>query len=156
MRPIKEFYWRRGQKNAISSRHQLKTDNPKVTVLTANQDLLILVKKYFSNVDYVCFENMYRPKNEIIKTFYLYKDDLNFKGEPKRLIPEPGNNHILLNLEQNPANLTWYWCARCYDIRVDLCGTYDNADLSIKNPNLSVEDQLVMLKDMLKVMTKND
>jgi hypothetical protein len=86
----------------------------------------------------------------------LYRDDFNFKGEPKRFIPEPGDNHLLLNLEKNPANLTWYWYARSYDIRVDLCGTYDNADLSIANSNVSLNEQLEMLKNMLKVMTTNE
>ena len=156
MRPIKEFYWRRGLNNAASSKHLLINDNPKVTVLTTNQDLLSLVKKYFSQVDFVYFEDLKRPRQEMIKTFHLYRDDFNFKGEPKRFIPEPGNNHILLNLEQNPANLSWYWYARRYDIKVDLSGTYDDADLSITNPNLSLENQLVMLKDMLKVMTTNE
>lgn len=156
MRPIKEFYWRRGLKNAASSKHRLKNDNPKVTVLTTNHDFLSIVKKYFTNADFVYFENIKRPKDERVKTFHLYKNDLNFKGEPKRIIPEPGDNHILLNLEQNPANLSWYWYARCYDIKVDLSGTYADADLSITNPNLSLENQLVMLKDMLKVMTTNE
>ncbi len=156
MRPIKEFYWRRGLKNVASSKHRLKNDNPKVTILTTNQDFISQVKMHFTDVDFVYFENIKRPKDERIKTFHLYKNDLNFKGEPKRFIPEPRENHILINIEQNPANLTWYWYARSYDIRVDLCGTYDNADLSITNPNLSLEDQLVMLKDMLKVMTKNE
>ena len=156
MRRIKEFYWRRGLRNAAASKRLLKNTTPKVTVLTADMDLIALVKEHFSAVDFVYFENMKRPKDEVTKTFHLYRDDFNFKGEPKRLIQEPGDNHILLNLEQNPANLTWYWYARNYDIRVDLCGTYDNADLSITNPNVSLKEQLEMLKNMLNVMTTNE
>ena len=156
MRRIKEFYWRRGLKNAAASKCLLKNAAPKVTVLTRDMDHIALVKEHFSTVDFVYFENMKRPKGEVTKTFYLYRDDFNFKGEPKRFIPEPGDNHLLLNLEQNPANLTWYWYARSSDIRVDLCGTYDNADLSIANPNVSLKEQLEMLKNMLKVMTTNE
>ncbi|CAI8168619.1 MAG: Uncharacterised protein [Flavobacteriales bacterium UBA4585] len=156
MRRIKEFYWRRGLRNAVPSKCQLKNATPKVTVLTSNLDLVAVVKEHFSTVDFVYFEDMKRPREEATKTFHLYRDDFNFKGEPKRHIPEPGDNHLLLNLEQNPANLTWYWSARCYDIRVDLCGTYDNADLSIANPNVSLKEQLVMLKKMLNVMTTNE
>ena len=138
MRRIKEFYWRRGLKNAAASKCLLKNAAPKVTVLTGDMDHIALVKEHFSAVDFVYFENMKRPKGEVTKTFYLYRDDFNFKGEPKRFIPEPGDNHLLLNLEKNPANLTWYWYARSYDIMVDLCGTYDNADLSIANSNVSL------------------
>lgn len=156
MRCIKEFYWRRGLRNAVPSKCQLKSATPKVTVLTSNLDLVTVVKEHFSAVDFVYFEDMKRPKNEATKTFHLYRDDFNFKGEPKRFIPEPGNNHLLLNLEKKPANLTWYWYARSYDIRVDLCGTYDNADLSIANPNVSLKEQLEMLKKMLNVMTTNE
>ena len=156
MRRIKEFYWRRGLRNAVPSKCQLKNATPKVTVLTSNLDLVTVVKEHFSAVDFVYFEDMKRPKNEATKTFHLYRDDFNFKGEPKRFIPEPGNNHLLLNLEKKPANLTWYWYARSYDIRVDLCGTYDNADLSIANPNVSLKEQLEMLKKMLNVMTTNE
>ena len=156
MRRIKEFYWRRGLRNAVPSKCQLKSATPKVTVLTSNLDLVTVVKEHFSAVDFVYFEDMKRPKNEATKTFHLYRDDFNFKGEPKRFIPEPGNNHLLLNLEKKPANLTWYWYARSYDIRVDLCGTYDNADLSITNPNVSLKEQLEMLKKMLNVMTTNE
>ena len=156
MRRIKEFCWRRGLRNAVPSKCQLKSATPKVTVLTSNLDLVTVVKEHFSTVDFVYFEDMKRPKNEATKTFHLYRDDFNFKGEPKRFIPEPGNNHLLLNLEKKPANLTWYWYARSYDIRVDLCGTYDNADLSIANPNVSLKEQLEMLKKMLNVMTTNE
>lgn len=156
MRRIKEFYWRRGLRNAVPSKCQLKSATPKVTVLTSNLDLVTVVKEHFSAVDFVYFEDMKRPKNEATKTFHLYRDDFNFKGEPKRFIPEPSNNHLLLNLEKKPANLTWYWYARSYDIRVDLCGTYDNADLSIANPNVSLKEQLEMLKKMLNVMTTNE
>ena len=156
MRRIKEFYWRRGLKNAAASKCLLKNAAPKVTVLTGDMDHIALVKEHFSAVDFVYFENMKRPKGEVTKTFYLYRDDFNFKGEPKRFIPEPGDNHLLLNLEKNPANLTWYWYTRSYDIRVDLCGTYDNADLSIANSNVSLKEQLEMLKNMLKVMTTNE
>lgn len=156
MRRIKEFCWRRGLRNAVPSKCQLKSATPKVTVLTSNLDLVTVVKEHFSAVDFVYFEDMKRPKNEATKTFHLYRDDFNFKGEPKRFIPEPGNNHLLLNLEKKPANLTWYWYARSYDIRVDLCGTYDNADLSIANPNVSLKEQLEMLKKMLNVMTTNE
>ena len=156
MRRIKEFYWRRGLKNAAASKCLLKNAAPKVTVLTGDMDHIALVKEHFSAVDFVYFENMKRPKGEVTKTFYLYRDDFNFKGEPKRFIPEPGDNHLLLNLEKNSANLTWYWYARSYDIRVDLCGTYDNADLSIANSNVSLKEQLEMLKNMLKVMTTNE
>jgi len=156
MRCIKEFYWRRGLRNAVPSKCQLKSATPKVTVLTSNLDLVTVVKEHFSAVDFVYFEDMKRPKNEATKTFHLYRDDFNFKGEPKRFIPEPSNNHLLLNLEKKPANLTWYWYARSYDIRVDLCGTYDNADLSIANPNVSLKEQLEMLKKMLNVMTTNE
>ena len=156
MRRIKEFYWRRGLKNAAASKCLLKNAAPKVTVLTGDMDHIALVKEHFSAVDFVYFENMKRPKGEVTKTFYLYRDDFNFNGEPKRFIPEPGDNHLLLNLEKNPANLTWYWYARSYDIRVDLCGTYDNADLSIANSNVSLKEQLEMLKNMLKVMTTNE
>lgn len=156
MRRIKEFYWRHGLRNAVPSKCQLKSATPKVTVLTSNLDLVTVVKEHFSAVDFVYFEDMKRPKNEATKTFHLYRDDFNFKGEPKRFIPEPGNNHLLLNLEKKPANLTWYWYARSYDIRVDLCGTYDNADLSIANPNVSLKEQLEMLKKMLNVMTTNE
>ena len=156
MRRIKEFCWRRGLRNAVPSKCQLKSATPKVTVLTSNLDLVTVVKEHFSAVDFVYFEDMKRPKNEATKTFHLYRDDFNFKGEPKRFIPEPSNNHLLLNLEKKPANLTWYWYARSYDIRVDLCGTYDNADLSIANPNVSLKEQLEMLKKMLNVMTTNE
>lgn len=156
MRRIKEFYWRRGLRNAVPSKCQLKSATPKVTVLTSNLDLVTVVKEHFSAVDFVYFEDMKRPKNEATKTFHLYRDDFNFKGEPKWFIPEPSNNHLLLNLEKKPANLTWYWYARSYDIRVDLCGTYDNADLSIANPNVSLKEQLEMLKKMLNVMTTNE
>ncbi|MDC0615181.1 hypothetical protein OAP05_04715 [Schleiferiaceae bacterium] len=156
MRRIKEFYWRRGLRNAVPSKCQLRSATPKVTVLTSNLDLVTVVKEHFSAVDFVYFEDMKRPKNEATKTFHLYRDDFNFKGEPKRFIPEPSNNHLLLNLEKKPANLTWYWYARSYDIRVDLCGTYDNADLSIANPNVSLKEQLEMLKKMLNVMTTNE
>ena len=154
MRRIKEFYWRRGLRNAVPSKCQLKSATPKVTVLTSNLDLVAVVKEHFSAVDFVYFEDMKRPKGEVAKT--LYRDDFNFKGEPKRVIPEPGDNHLLLNLEQNTANLTWYWYARRYDIRVDLCGTYDNADLSIAHANVSLKEQLEMLKNMLNVMTTNE
>ena len=156
MRWIKEIYWSRGLRNAATSKRSLKNSAPKVTVLTADMNLIAMVKQHFTAVDYIYYEDMKRPKGEVVKTSHLYKDDLNFKGEPKRLIPEPGDNHILLNLEQNPANLTWYWYARNYDIRVDLCGTYDNADLSIANPNVSLKEQLEMLKNMLNVMTTNE
>ena len=156
MRRIKEFYWRRGLRNAVPSKCQLKSATPKVTVLTGNLDLVAVVKEHFSTVDFVYFEDMKRPKGEVAKTFHLYRDDFNFKGEPKRVIPEPGDNHLLLNLEQNTTNLTWYWYARSYDIRVDLCGTYDNADLSISHANVSLEEQLEMLKNMLNVMTTNE
>tara|TARA_Y100000385_G_scaffold180060_1_gene185959 strand:- start:167 stop:637 length:471 start_codon:yes stop_codon:yes gene_type:complete len=156
MRRIKEYYWIRGIKNASASKYLLKNAAPKVTVLTADMDLIALVREHFTAVDFIYYEDIKRPKDEAVKTFHLFKDDLNFKGEPKRFIPEPSNNHILLNLEQKPANLTWYWYARSYDIRVDLCGTYDNADLSITNPNVSLKEQLEMLKNMLKVMTTNE
>jgi hypothetical protein len=156
MRWIKEFYWRRGLRNAANSKRLLKNAAPKVTVLTGDIDLIALVKEHFTAVDFVYYEDMKRPKGEVVKTSHLYSDDLNLKGIPKRLIPEPGNNHILLNLEQKPANLTWYWYSRSYDIRVDLCGIYNNADLSITNPNVSLKEQLEVLKNMLKVMTTNE
>ena len=156
MRWIKEIYWSRGLRNAATSKRLLKNSAPKVTVLTADMNLIATVKQHFTAVDYIYYEDMKRPKGEVVKTSHLYKDDLNFRGEPKRLITEPGDNHILLNLEQNPANLTWYWYSRSYDIRVDLCGTYNNADLSITNPNVSLKEQLEMLKNMLKVMTTNE
>ena len=106
MRRFKEFYWRRGLRNASASKRLLKNATPKVTVLTADMDLIALVKEHFSAVDFVYFENMKRPKDEVTKTFHLYRDDFNFTGEPKRLIQEPGDNHILLTLEQYPANST--------------------------------------------------
>ena len=84
MRRIKEFYWRRGLRNAAASKRLLKNATPKVTVLTADMDLIALVKEHFSAVDFVYFENMKRPKDEVTKTFHLYRDDFNFKGEPKR------------------------------------------------------------------------
>ena len=99
---------------------------------------------------------MRRPKGEILKTYHLYKDDISLRCEPKRFIPDPGDNHIILNLENDSPNLTWYWYERSYDIRVDLCGIYENADLSITNPNISLKEQLAMLKNMLKVMTTNE
>ena len=156
MRQIKEFFWRRGLKQALPSRHLLRTSDPKVTVLTSNHALVEVVKEYFTAVDFIYFENMRRPKGEILKTYHLYKDDISLRGEPKRFIPDPGDNHIILNLENDSPNLTWYWYARSYDIRVDLCGIYENADLSIKNPNISLKEQLAMLKNMLKVMTTNE
>jgi hypothetical protein len=118
-------------------------------VLTQDLQIIDQVKKYFPKTNYVYYEDMKRPKGEMVKTSHLYKDDIALNGTPKRTIPEPEKNHILLNLEPKSSFLTWYWCTRSYDFRVDLRGVYDNADIEIGN-----SDRLENLDQNLETLVK--
>jgi hypothetical protein len=155
MNRIKQYFLKQGLKNAHPSTKAITSNDPKVTVLTRNLIEIEVVKSHFSWVDYVYYEDLKRPKDTPTKTSHLYKDDLDYKGVPKRTIPEPEGNHILINLEPNPPILSWYWSARSYDLKVDLCNVYPQADIQI-GPGKSdtLGDKIEMLKKTLNIITK--
>jgi len=155
MRRIQQYFLKKGLQHAQPSAKGLKNNDPKITVLTRNMVEVEEVKKYFTRVDFVFYEDLKRPKGYPTKTSHLYKDDFDYRGIPKRTIPEPEGNHLLLNLEPNPPILTWYWYARSYDFKVDLCGLYEDADIQI-GPGSSdtLSNKLDTLQKTLNVITK--
>ena len=150
MKFIKDYYRQKLQKNCVPSRKNLHSASFHVLLLTDNSEHEQLVKKYFPHTETVFIEKMKRPKVESIKTTHLYLNDFTFQGEPKVKVPEsPLKNAVVLNLEQNSQFLTWYWCARSYDYRVDLYENYDNADLQIVG-DYSLEQKLKTVKETLE------
>ncbi|MGB2290492.1 MAG: hypothetical protein ACPH4E_05625 [Schleiferiaceae bacterium] len=99
MRRIQQYFLKKGLQHAQPSAKGLKNNDPKITVLTRNMVEVEVIKKYFTRVDFVFYEDMKRPKDHPTKTSHLYKNDLDYRGIPKRTIPEPEGNHLLLNLE---------------------------------------------------------
>ena len=155
MRKLQLYFLRKALNTALPSKQALSSNDPKVTVLTRDKTLVDTVKMYFTKVDFVLYEDIKRPKGETALTWHLYKDDLDYRGIPKRAIPAPEQNHILLNLEPKEPLLTWYWYARSYDFKVDLCQVYSDADIQIgKSLETSLQEKLQTLQKTLNVITK--
>ena len=155
MKRLQHYFLQRALKTALPSKQALTSSDPKVTILTRDKSVVDTVKKFFSKVDFVLYEDMKRPKDETAYTWHVYKDDLDYRGVPKRTIPAPEQNHILLNLEPNDPLLTWYWYARSYDFKVDWCQVYEDADIQIgKSPDTPLLEKLHTLQKTLNVITK--
>jgi len=155
MRKLQLYFLKKSLKTALPSRKALSSSDPKVTILTRDKSLVDAVKPFFTKVDFVLYEDIKRPKDETAYTWHIYKDDLDYRGVPKRSIPAPEQNHILLNLEPKDPLLTWYWYARSYDFKVDLCQVYDDADIQIgKGIDTPLEEKLLTLQKTLNVIIK--
>ena len=155
MRRIQQYFLKKGLQRAKPSSKGLKNNDPKITVLTRNLVEVEVVKNHFKHVDFVFYDDVKRPKDYPTKTSHLFKDDFDYRGIPKRTIPEPEGNHLLLNLEPNPPILTWYWYARSYDFKVDLCGVYEDADIQIGTGSTdTLSNKLDTLQKTLNAITK--
>jgi hypothetical protein len=137
-------------KQCIPPRLKLSEGSVHIFVLTNDDEVFASVERFFPSYSGVLIEHMRRPKGEEVKTTHLYTNDFSLWGEPKYKVPEPPlKNAIVLNTERNNPFLTWYWCNRQYDYRVDLHGIYDNADITITGAH-SLEEKLGFLKQTLE------
>jgi hypothetical protein len=122
-----------------------------VTVIHNTEEELTTVKRFFKRAQGVRWIKEKRLKDQEVNSSVLYLNDLNLKGEPLVSLPMmTENKHFVLNLCDDDV-LGWYWYGRKYALRVDLQGTYNNADFTVDG-NYSLEEKLETLVEYLKMI----
>lgn len=151
MKFLKKHYRKQLIKSAPTSTNVALDENASVTVIHSTEGQLATVKKYFKRAQGVRIIKEKRAKEQPINSSKLYLNDLNIKGEPQVALPMmTENKHFVLNL-CNEDILGWYWYSRKYALRVDLQGTYNNADFTIDGNN-SLDEKLETLVKYLKMI----
>lgn len=151
MRFLKNYYRKQLIKVAPPSTNIALDEKSSVTVLHNTEAELATVKQYFKRAQGVRLIKEKRLKEQEANSSILYINDLNLKGEPSVALPMmTENKHFVLNL-CNDDVLGWYWYARKYALRVDLQGTYNNADFTVDGDH-SLEEKLKTLVEYLKMI----
>ena len=152
MRSIHQWFFKRGRKKAGKSTLNWPAQGGEVLVLTGREQDGAVVRKFFPEVHAVVYVPRKAPKDGGGKPALVHRNELGWTGEPKHKIPTGASARLVLNLEQDPAYLTWYWYAHTYAFRVDLQGTYEEADLAITGA-YSLEEKLATLTTYLQKTT---
>ncbi len=151
MKFLKNFYRKQLIKASPTSTNVALDENSSVTVIHNTEAELAVVKQYFKRAQGVRLIKEKRHKDQEVTSSVLYQNDLNLKGEPAVALPMmTENKHFVLNL-CNDETLGWYWYARKYALRVDLQGTYNNADFTVDGDH-SLEEKLETLVEYLKMI----
>ena len=151
MKLLRRYYRKQLIKAAPTSTNVALNENSSVTVIYSTEEELATVKKYFNRSQGVRLFKEKRHKDQEVNSSVLYLNDLNLRGEPSVALPMmTENKHFVLNL-CNDDVLGWYWYARKYALRVDLQGTYNNADFTVDGDH-SLEEKLETLVEYLKMI----
>ena len=151
MRFLKNYYRKQLIKAAPPSTNVALDENAAVTVIHNTEAELVTVKQYFKRAQGVRLIKEKRLKDQELNSSVLFQNDLNLNGEPAVALPMmTENKHFVLNL-CNDDVLGWYWYARKYALRVDLQGTYKNADFTVDGDH-SLEQKLKTLVEYLKMI----
>lgn len=151
MKFLKNHYRKQLIKAAQPSTNVALDEDASVTVIHTKEAELVTVKKYFKRAQGVRLIKEKRLKDQEVNSSLLYQNDLNLRGEPAIALPMmTENKHFVLNLCNDDA-LGWYWYARKYALRVDLQGTYNNADFTVDGDH-SLEEKLETLVKYLKMI----
>ena len=151
MKLLRRYYRKQLIKAAPTSTNVALNENSSVTVIYTTEEELATVKKYFNRSQGVRLIKEKRHKDQEVNSSILYLNDLNLRGEPSVALPMmTENKHFVLNL-CNDDVLGWYWYARKYALRVDLQGTYNNADFTVDGDH-SLEEKLETLVEYLKMI----
>jgi len=151
MKFLRKYYRKQLIAGVQRSTNTALDENASVTVIHNSPAELALVKKYFHRAQGVRFIKEKRHREQPVNSSILYTNDLNLRGEPSVALPMmTENKHFVLNLSNDDV-LGWYWYARKYALRVDLQGTYNNADFTVDG-NHALEEKLETLVGYLKMI----
>ena len=148
MRFLKDYFRNRGLRSISKSTKRPLTAQPFVTLLCDDDSQLELLKESFSKVQAVYAKDERRLKDKPVNSAVMYTNDFSWQGEPIIALPEMSEtNHIIINTSKK-LDLAWYWYARSYELRIDMMGIYEDADMSIVGAN-TLREKMETLRSYL-------